>query len=324
VSVALTNHGPSGLRGLPTPAAVGRAPADDPETGLLVYYRTISAGYFSTVGTDLITGREFTEGDMRGPEGPVIINEALAAQFGGATAAVGATLGVRKAASSRTDFGEPLMGTIVGVVSDLSTSETAGSLAPVVYVPFPHTPWTQARLLVRAIDASEPTVRAVEAAVRAVEPRIPLSGPFVGVWRDADLRADERSRERLNAGLTAAFGMMALLLATIGMYGVTSFVVTLRTREMGVRLALGASPTRVALDVLKRAAVVCSIGLTAGAVAALIASRSMTTLLFAVDPLSPARYFIIAAVLASVTVLAAYTPARRASRLDPASVIRVE
>jgi ABC-type antimicrobial peptide transport system permease subunit len=117
---------------------------------------------------------------------------------------------------------------------------------------------------------------------------------------------------------------MALLLATIGMYGVTSFVVTLRTREMGVRLALGASPTRVALGVLKRAAVVCSIGLTAGAVAALIASRSMTSLLFAVSPLSPSRYFIIAAVLASVTALAAYAPARRASRLDPASVIRVE
>ena len=321
-SVALTNHGPTGLAGLPTAAAVGRAPEDDPDRDLLVYYRTISASYFSTVGTRVVAGREFTEADLRGPEGPLIINETLASQFGGATAALGETLGVRKAGSSRADFGEALIGTIVGVVADLAPSETGGERPHVVYVPFPHTPWTQARLLVRATSVPETTVRSIEEAVRSVEARIPVSGPFVGVRREEDLRAAARSRERLNAGLTSVFGALALLLASIGMYGVTSFVVTLRTREIGVRLALGASPRRVAAGILGRAALVCIAGLICGGVVSMFLASSMRSILFGVSPLAVGRYGVVAVTLMILGVLAAYAPARRTSRLDPARVLR--
>ena len=322
-SVALTNHGPGGTAGLPTAAAVERPP-QNPEQDLSVYYRTISDGYFSTIGTPVIAGREFTRDDLTGPEGPIIVNEALAEYFGGAASAIGRTLGVRKAASSRADFGEPLMGTVIGVVADLATAETGGREQLVAFVPFTHSPWAQARLLARMTDTSASSLRAVEDAIRALEPGIPLSGPFVGVERLEDQRIAQRSRERLNAGVTAAFATLALLLASIGMYGVTSFVVTLRTREMGVRLALGASPGRVASAVVSRAAIVGTTGLVFGAVVAALASRSMAPLLFGVNPLHSGRYLAIAAMLTALTAGAAYLPARRASRLDPATVLRAD
>jgi putative ABC transport system permease protein len=195
---------------------------------------------------------------------------------------------------------------------------------PVVYVPFAHTPWAQVRILVRTIDGSAGLIQAVEGAVRSVEPAIPMSGPFVSVQRLADVRASQRSEERLNAGLVGAFAAVALLLACIGMYGVTSFIVTLRTREMGVRMALGAAPRRVAAGVVCHAATVGMIGLLGGVVAAALLSSLVTSLLFAVSPLDVGRYALAAGFLLALVTLAAYVPARRASELDPALVLRSE
>ena len=322
-SVALTNHGPGGLAGAPTPAAVDGT-LQDGQSDLSVYYRTISAGYFATLKTRVVAGREFTEADMAGGEGPLIINETLATQLGGSEAAVGQRLGVRKAASSRADFGEPLFGSIIGVVADLDPSETGGGAVPVVYVPFTHTPWAQVRVLVRTIDDSAGLIQAVESAVRSIEPAIPLSGPFVSVQRLADIRASQRSEERLNAGLVGAFAAVALLLACVGMYGVTSFIVTLRTREMGVRMALGAAPRRVAAGVVRHAAIVGMTGLIGGAVTGAALSSLITSLLFEVSPLDIRRFALAAVFLLALVAIAAYLPARRASELDPALVLRSE
>jgi len=323
VAVALTNHGPGGLAGAPTPAAVGRAPQEG-EVELSVYYRTVSAGYFATMGTRVTAGREFTDDDLAGGEGPLIVNETLAARLGGPEAAVGRTLGVRKAASSRADFGEPLLGSVVGVVADLDTSETGGGPVPIVYVPFTHTPWSQVRILARTSRGSAGTIRAVEDAVRSVEPGVPLSGPFVSVRRLADIRASQRSEERLNAGLVGAFAAVALLLACIGMYGVTSFIVTLRRREMGVRMALGAAPRRVSAGVVRHAALVGALGLLGGVMAGAALSSLIAGLLFEVGPLDPGRYAVVAVSLLALVALAAYVPARRAGQLDPALVLRSE
>jgi putative ABC transport system permease protein len=321
--VALTNHGPGGLAGAPTAAAVGRVPQEG-EDELSVYYRTVSAGYFSTMGSRMSAGREFTDDDLAGGEGPLIVNETLAARMGGAKAAVGGTLGVRKAASSRADFGEPLLGTVVGVVADLDRSETGGEPVPIVYVPFTHTPWGQVRILARTSGSTPATMRAVEDAVRSIEPGIPLTGPFVSVWRLTDIRASQRSEERLNAGLVGAFAAVALLLACIGMYGVTSFIVTLRRREMGVRMALGATPRSVAAGIVRHAALVGSLGLLGGVATGAALSSLIAGLLFGVGPLDPGRYVVVAVSLLALVALAAYVPARRASELDPALVLRSE
>lgn len=320
-SVALTNHGPGGLAGAPTTAALGAAPRD-PEQDLSVLYRTVSPAYFETLRTPMVAGREFTAEDLEGGEGPVIVNETLAARLGGGPAALGETVGVRKAASSRSDFGEPLRGSVVGVVSDLDTSERGGRPVPTVYVPYTHSPWSQVRLLVRAGDTSATMRRALEDAVWSLDPAIPLSGPFVSVRRLEDLRSAQRSRERLNAGLVGAFAAMALLLACVGMYGVISFMVVRREREIGVRMALGATPRRVAVQIVKQATLIGGVGLVGGVVAAVLLSSFIRSLLFQVSPLAVDRYLIVACMLLSLTAGAAYVPVRRASRTDPAVALR--
>jgi len=322
-SVALTNHGPGGLAGVPTPVAVDHAPTEG-EDEPTAYYRTVSPGYFSTIRTRVLAGREFTEDDLSGAEGPMIVNGTLAARLGGPQSALGRTLGVRKAASSRADFGEPLLGRVVGVVADLDASETGGRIVPVVYVPYAHTLWSQVRILARSTPGSPDVIRAVQEAVRSVEPGIPLSGPFVRVRGLSDIRASERSRQRLNATLVGGFAVVALLLAAIGMYGVTSFIVTLRTRELGVRMALGAAPRQVAAGVVRHAAGVGMVGLLVGVGAAAALSSYITSLLYEVGALDPGRYAAVAATMLALVAVAAWVPARRASKLDPARVLRSE
>ena len=321
-SVGLTNHGPGGTAGAPTPASIGGIPQDSDED-LSVFYRTVSDDYFQVVGMRLMSGREFRPEDLAGGEGPVIVNETLASRWSGASP-IGEVIGVRKAASSRDDFGEPLMGRVVGVVADLDPSETGGSTRPIVYVPFTHSPWAQARLLVRAAETSTEMLRRIETAVRDVDPAIPLSGPFVSIRRMEEIRSTQRDDERLNAGLVGAFALVALLLASVGMYGVVSYSVALRTRALAIRMAVGASPARIATGVMRQVAQMALGGLAAGAVAGLFLSRLVASLLFEVTPLEATTYAPAAAFLLATALAAGYTPARRAGRIDPAVSLRAE
>jgi len=320
--VVLTNHGPGGRAGFPTAARIGGIPQDT-QDDISVLYRTVSAGFFAALGIRLVSGREFDDADISGGEGPIVINETLASQWGGRSP-VGETLGVRKAASTRSDFGEPLIGRVVGVVADLDPSETGGTTVPIVYVPYTHSPWAQARILARVVDPSVQGLRAIEEAVRSVDAAIPLSGPFVSLRRVEDLRAARRSDDQLNAGLVTAFALVALLLATIGMYGVVSYTVVLRRKAIGVRLALGATPGQVVLRVVRQVLLITLGGLLAGALSAILLSRFIESLLFEVRPLDAAPYVWVGSLLLALAVAASYTPASRAGRLDPATVLRAE
>ena len=322
ITVGLTNHGPGGTGGAPTSASIGVIPQDSDED-LSVFYRTVSDGYFQTVGMRLMSGREFRLEDLSGGEGPVIVNETLASRWGGVSP-IGEVIGVRKAASSRDDFGQPLRGRVVGVVADLDPTETGGSTRPIVYVPFTHSPWAQVRLLIRATETSNAMLRRIETAVRDVDPAIPLSGPFVGIRRMEEVRSTQRADERLNAGLVGAFALVALLLASVGMYGVVSYSVALRTRALAIRMAMGASPARVAAGVVREVAQMAFGGLAAGAVAGLFLSRFVASLLFEVTTLESATYAPAAAFLLATALAAGYAPARRAGRVDPAVSLRAE
>ena len=321
-AVGLTNHGPGGTAGAPTAASIGGIPQDSDED-LSVFYRTVSDGYFRAAGIRLMSGREFGLEDLAGGEGPVIVNETLAGRWGGASP-IGEVIGVRKAASSRDDFGQPLMGRVVGVVADLDPSETGGSTRPIIYVPFTHSPWAQVRLLIRTADTSTEMLRRIETAVWDVDPAIPLSGPFISVRRMEEIRSAQRADERLNAGLVGVFTLVALLLASVGMYGVVSYSVALRTRALAIRMAVGASPTRVTAGVVREVAQMAFGGLAAGAVAGLFLTRFVASLLFEVTPLEPATYALAAAFLLATALAAGYAPARRAGRLDPAVSLRAE
>ena len=319
----LTNHGPGGRAGIPAPAALGRPPEVGSADGFSVLYRTVSDGFFAVLRIPLVSGREFTQADLRGADGPVIINETLASRWGGESP-LGQTLGVMKAASTREDFGEPLMGRVVGVAADLDPSETGGRTEATVYVPFTHSPWAQVRILSRSARPTITVLSAIEDAVWSIDPAIPLSGPFVSVRTMDDLRSSGRYDERFNAGLVGAFALIALLLATIGMYGVISYTVSIQTRAIGIRMALGATAEAVSTAMVVKVARIALVGLALGAISSVVLSRFISSLLFGVPPLAWSVYAGVAVALFLVAVSAGYVPARRAGGVDPVRVLRAE
>ena len=283
----------------------------------------MSAGYFGALGMPLASGREFTPADLAGGEGTILVNETLARRWN-EPSPLNQTLWVRKAASTRSDFGDPMRRRVIGVVRDLDPSERGGSAMPVVYVPFTHSTWSHARLLVRTTVASQDALDAIANAVRGVDPAIPLSGPFVSPRRIEDVRAAQCSAERLNAALTAAFALVAVLLASVGMYGVISYGVTLGRRAIDVRMALGATSGYVVFRIVRQVVVISLSGLVVGVPIAAFMSRLVGGLLFQVTPVDPTAYAWTALLVLALAVASGYLPAARAGRSDPSAVLRVD
>jgi putative ABC transport system permease protein len=273
------------------------------------------------LGIPVVEGREFNGDDVAGGPGPIIINQALAQRWG-QESLVGEKVGVIKAARTRADFGEPLVGQVVGVVGDLNRAALGGPQRPAVYVPLRHNPWPEVNVVARSRGAPEAMFKAVEDAIREVEPAIPLDGPFVGAATVVGGVARAAAGERFNARLVSAFAAVALLLAAVGMYGVISYTVSLRTREIGVRMALGATPHGVLESVVRGVAGIAMIGLGLGVAGALALTRLLTGLLFEVQVRDPATFVGVGAILMMVAMLAGYFPARRAGRVDPLVALR--
>jgi putative ABC transport system permease protein len=320
--VAMVNHAPFSGGALPTRAALGQVPTGSTDD-ISVLFRTVTPGYFATLGASVVLGREFTEADARGPAGPVMVNQALARAWGGRSP-VGERLGVLKAARTRADFGQPVLGTVVGVAGEMKHFSLAADTSAVVYVPYTHNPWASMTLLARTSRSPESLIAPVEASIRETDPAIPLEPAAFGLGATT---MDDRVRgsyapQRFNALLLGGFAAAALLLASIGIYGVVSYGVTLETREIGIRLALGARASGVLREVVGRIALIALAGLVAGIIAALALTRFMTSLLFEIRPTDFTAYLGPAALLLVVAGVAAYLPARRAARVDPASALR--
>jgi predicted permease len=320
LQVALTNHGPSGTAGAPAPAMIGGAPEPDSPDAFEVVYRTVSDGFFAALGIPVVAGAEFAPDDLAGPVGPVVINQTLARRWGGASP-LGQTLGVLKSASSRADFGEPLLGRVAGVVGDLDPSETGGIAQPTIYVPFTHTPWSQVRILARTASPTAGVRSAIQEAVWSIEPAIPLTGPWVSIQSVADTREAARYDERLNATLVGTFALVSLLLATVGMYGVISYTVSLQTRAIGVRMALGATRGAISGAIVGKVAFITTAGLVLGMATSLALAPFLSSLLFGVQPVEGLVYTVVATLLLTVALCAGYGPARRAGKLDPLTVL---
>lgn len=207
------------------------------------------------------------------------------------------------------------------VVGNLN--RTAGDAqTPVVYVPLAHNPWPEVNLVARSRGAPAAMLEAVEDAIHQVEPGIPLDGPFVGA---ATLSLGlANPGQRFNAALMSAFAVVALLLASVGMYGVIAYTVSLRTHEIGVRMALGATPGGVLRSVVHRVARITLIGLGLGVVAALALTQLLDGLLYLIEPRDPATFVGVGMILMVVAILAGYVPARRAGKVDPLVALRVE
>jgi predicted permease len=269
----------------------------------------VTPDYFSTVGMTLAQGRSFTRADRDGAPNVVIVSESMARHFFGTDRVVGRGLG----------YGSPPNLEIVGVVRDARVNALRESPPRLVFRPLAQGPQEYVTSLeVRVAGAREPVTAALRSAIRQVDPMLPVRD----IVPLSDLLERGLTSERLVARLAGSFGVLALLLAGVGLYGVMGYSVSRRTNEMGVRLALGASPGGVRMLVLRESLVTSIAGVVLG-LALLIPVQGLTSrLLYGVSPRDPVTVAVGTAVLLLVTAVAAFVPAWRASRIDPVDAIR--
>ena len=273
----------------------------------------ISSGYFTTLGIPLLRGRFFTPQDRLKTELVAIVDETLARDYWPNEDPLGQHI--------RFGSNSPWM-TVVGLVKHAKTSSLeADNKEGFFYVPIAQSPQNAAALVVRT-NSSRPqsAIATMQTAVRAIDPNQPLY----------DLKTMD---ERIDASLTgrrflvvllSVFAGLALLLSAVGLYGVISYSVRMRTRELGIRMALGARQPDIARLVLVGAGSIALIGVAIGMVSALGLTRLMSNLLYGVGPNDPLTFLAVPAILISVALLASYLPARRASRVDPMVALRYE
>jgi hypothetical protein len=268
-----------------------------------------SAGYFETLGIPLRDGRTFTSADASDGLRVVVVNETLARKY-----FRGSAVGKRLTDSS----GNLLQ--IVGVVGDTKYLTVADAPPPLVHYPLTQQYLTRMTLIVRTALPSERLGETVRRELRAVN-------ADTAVFATTTLRAYVETAlgaERLTASLVSVCGVLALVLAVVGLYGAVAYLVARRTREIGVRIALGATPDRVLTLVVGQGLWIAGAGIAAGVVCAALAARAVPLGLYGVTPLDPRTYAAVTAVLLSTAALAAFVPARRAVRIDPARALAQE
>jgi predicted permease len=274
----------------------------------------VGPGYFTTVGMRLVQGRDIQESDTSGAATICVINEAFANRFFARRNPIGLRI-------TSVEGPERATYLVVGVARDAHTRSPRQTVEPRMFIagrqqaPGAGSP----TFLVRA-QSDAPIAAAVRQAIMEVDANAPLTSIRTARERLAPLTAQDRAIARL----ALAFGLVALALAAIGLYGVLSYGVARRTSEIAVRIALGARPARVIMMILRETASVVTIGILAGGALAFAASRFIAGTLFGVEPRDPATFAVAVAVLLAVAGCAAYVPARRASKLEPVAALRAE
>jgi predicted permease len=284
-----------------------RLDADDPGDAL---DRVVTSDYLATLGVHLIEGRLFERGDGPGRAPVVVVNESFARRYWPKESALGHRI---------TIYDDSTWRTIVGVVRDIRERGYELDLKPGVYRPLDLADgYSVSQLVVRAAGDPLSVAPAVRRVIAAVDPEQPVSA--VRTMDDViELQVTDRRQELT---LLATFAALALILACIGLYGVLSYAVTQRSREIGVRMALGASGGKVLRMVVGRGLLLTAIGLLLGAGASWGLTGLMRGMLYGVRPTDPATFAGVAALLGAVSAIACWIPARRASRLDPMVVLR--
>jgi predicted permease len=275
------------------------------------WINVVSPAWFETMGLQMVAGRDFDARDGAGAPRVAIVNRAYAARFLGGVAPLGAR-------TEAEDSAGPVPFEIVGVVEDSVYRSVRASAEPTMYLPLAQEGAGGVMTVAfRGPAAAEGLVRAVAAAIEREEPAA------VVTFRSLDEQvAATLTQERVLATVATFFGGLGLLLAGVGLYGVTSYSVTSRRTEIGIRMALGATTDRVVRLVLVRVAWLVALGLVAGAALALWAGRYVQSLLYGLEPRDPLTLAAAALLLALVAMIAAWIPARRATRVDPLVALR--
>ena len=280
-----------------------------------VYVHLVSPSFFKALGTRIIAGRDFASTDRSGSPDVVIVNETFARKYFGGANPIGRTVRQPGRPDRPTTTHE-----VVGYVQDAVYRSLRAPVPPTMYLPLAQyrDPPSAMTLVIRSAGGSPALlIKPVAAALVGVDRNLALTFRPMKDQVNASL-----IQERLVAMLSAFFGTLALLLAGIGLYGVTSYAVSRRRTELGIRMALGSDPGGVVRLVLRRVALLVGLGVLAGAAAAWYASKFVSTLLYGVQPRDLGTLLGAAVILASIGALAGWIPARRASRIDPAAVLR--
>ena len=282
-------------------------PQKPPQQRVSAELNSISPGYLSASGLRLIQGRDFNTGD--GPDSPpvALVNEAALTEFGG-----------KNPIGEHIDLGSPV--TVVGVVSNARRRSLDTPPRPAVYLPYTQFVLPYMGAIVRSEQGASAVAAAVKAAVRQIDPDLPIGD----VKTMQQIIEESTGEPRFRSFLIASFAALALLLAAVGVYGLISFTVTQRVPEIGVRLALGASPREMFKQVIVQGLKLAAAGVVIGLLAAGAATTLLRRLLFNTSATEPAVYIALPVLLMVIAVLACYVPARRAMRVDPMTALRSE
>ena len=279
--------------------------------------RAATPSYFSAMGIPVLRGRGFEAGDIAGSPQVVVITQSAARKYFKDENPIGQriTLGWRRPAGQPKAGGE-----VVGVVGDVKTMGLARDVVPEIYLPYAQLPLNSMDVVVRTSVPPLTLGPAAEAVVRELDPDIPVAR----LKSLEDLVSRSISQPRFYMLLLGLFASMAVLLAALGIFGVMSYAVTQRSREIGIRMAMGAPEGSVLRMVLGHAAVLIVTGIGIGLMGALALSRSLSGLLFNLSPTDPRTLGAVAVTLAGVALLASYLPARQAAKVDPLVALRSE
>ncbi len=294
----------------------GRLLADREQARFSVQLRVASPGYFAALGSRLVEGRDFGTTDRFGAPPVLVVNEAAARLLWPGQSPLGhhLVLGTGMGQNRGRVGGE-----VVGVVADLHDLSPAAPPRPMVFLAHHQWPIESMSFVLRG-GSNPPAFGPARAALRELDPNLPIDQ--VRTLRELD--ASALAQPRFFALLLGLFAMVALTLASVGVYGVVSQSVSARTRELGIRLALGAESQAIAAAVIRRALILAAVGAGAGLTVGLLGARTFGQLLFEVAPTDVAAYAAAALLLALVATVASWLPARRAARVDPVRVLREE
>jgi macrolide transport system ATP-binding/permease protein len=270
---------------------------------------TIDVDYFKTMRIPLLQGRAFTEGDQDGSLPVVIINEDLARRYWPNGDAVGNHLRLS---------GDTVTRQIIGVVKTTNYTTLGETPQPCLYLPFRQNPGGSSTLYVRSGSDPSLVLTEIQRALKEIDPKVQVTDARTG----AKLVNQVLWNARIVLGMLGIFGLMALALASVGLYGILAYSVSGRRREIGVRMALGASRFDVLRLVLREGMMLVAIGVVAGLAISLLVGRAFSRMLFGLSPADPLSLLGASAVLLLVAAFACYLPALAASRMDPMRALR--
>ena len=311
-SIGAINHTPLSGFGMIVFTGIEGQPPPDREKDLPFGVGAVSPDYFRTLQIPLISGRVYDERDRADSAKVAIVNQAFAQRYFPAGDVLGKRVG----------FGceDGLCTTIVGVVGNVKQESITAGASPEIYVPFSQMPMNSMTLFIRTSGKPTDLAPALRSEVFAIDRNQPVYNMKTLDQRVGETIAVSRSLMLLFSG----FALIALVLAAVGIYGIVSYAVSQRTREIGIRMALGARSVDVLRLVVKNGITLVVAGIVIGVTGALVLTRFLTTMLFGVTPTDTRTFVVVSLALAAIAIVACLVPARRATRVDPLEALRCE